>query len=415
MKATTEKSIYWKYTVFICAALVIGLTVILAVVYFNSDNLIYHQALKQARLLFHSVSLVKKWNSGYGGVFVLKRPDIESNPYLATPDIVTADGKVYTEKNPALMTREISRLAQEDGFFTYHITGAHFVHPDSRPDAFETTALSRFDSGERECYGTEQRDGRTLFRYMAPLHIEHSCMTCHEQWGFTEGQIHGGMSVSFEIEDIRSLQRLNRMLFLSMGIFGLVILSSGITLFAKKLFRGISEERKTVEIMAMTDELTGLYNRRHLLVRFNEEIERVKRVRSHLCCIMGDIDHFKSINDELGHLIGDSVLRETALLMRQALRPYDLLGRFGGEEFLVVLPNTELEEAGKLADRLKTIIREKLASNAHLPEGRIVTMSFGITCFYETDGTIDDVIKRADENLYRAKAKGRDRVEAEMM
>ncbi|NJD54881.1 MAG: diguanylate cyclase [Nitrospirae bacterium] len=415
MKAKTEKSIFWKYTVFICAALLIGLTVILTVVYLNSDSLIYQQALKQARLLFHSVSLVKKWNSGYGGVFVLKSPDIEANPYLATPDIVTFDGKVYTEKNPALMAREISLLAQKDGFFTYHITGAHFAHPDSRPDAFETASLARFDSGERESYGAEQKDGRTLFRYMAPLYIEHSCMTCHEKWGFREGQIHGGISVSFEIDDIRSIQRLNRMLFLSTGIFGLVILSSGIALFAKKLFRGISEERKAVETMAMTDELTGLYNRRHLLARFSEEMERVKRVGSHLCCIMGDIDHFKSINDELGHPTGDRVLQETALLMRRELRPYDLLGRFGGEEFLVVLPNTDVEEAGKLAERLRKIIREQLAENANLPEGRAVTMSIGITCFHGTDRTVDDVIKRADENLYRAKAKGRDRVEAEMV
>jgi len=157
--------------------------------------------------------------------------------------------------------------------------------------------------------------------------------------------------------------------------------------------------------MAITDGLTDLFNRMHLFSRFEEEFNRAKRLKNNLGCIMLDIDHFKSINDKYGHLTGDEVLKEISLRLRNSIRIYDVLGRYGGEEFLIVLPDTDFENAKSLAERIRDKIKEKLIANIR------VTISLGITSIQEKDETINDMIKRTDEALYKAKNSGRDRVE----
>jgi diguanylate cyclase (GGDEF)-like protein len=139
--------------------------------------------------------------------------------------------------------------------------------------------------------------------------------------------------------------------------------------------------------------------------RFEEEFKKARRLRNILGCIMIDIDHFKSINDKYGHVTGDKVLREISLRLRNSIRSYDVLGRYGGEEFLIVLPDTDFENAKNLAERIRKNIKEKLIADLQ------VTISLGITSIQEKDETINDIINRADEALYKAKNSGRDRVE----
>jgi diguanylate cyclase (GGDEF)-like protein len=160
-----------------------------------------------------------------------------------------------------------------------------------------------------------------------------------------------------------------------------------------------------IEKMAITDGLTGLFNRMHLLSRFEQEFKRAKRLKNNLGCIMLDIDQFKSINDKYGHLTGDEVLREISLRLRNSIRIYDVLGRYGGEEFLIVLPDTDFENAKSLAERIRNNIKENLIATIQ------VTISLGITSISEKDKTINDMINRADEALYKSKNSGRDLVE----
>ncbi len=167
-----------------------------------------------------------------------------------------------------------------------------------------------------------------------------------------------------------------------------------------------------------TDVLTGWHNRRYLMVRLREELARARRDRSRLVCLMLDIDHFKRINDTWGHAAGDAVLTELAQRIESQVRKSDVAARYGGEEFVVLLPNTGTASAELLANRIRTAIS---ASPIELPDGTnvLITGSIGIASLQpgaadaELKTAGDALLARADVALYRAKSKGRDRIEIE--
>jgi diguanylate cyclase (GGDEF)-like protein len=198
----------------------------------------------------------------------------------------------------------------------------------------------------------------------------------------------------------------------------LVLVLAGVFGFSYLLIRrGAGDLRKAqaqLEVLAKTDALTDISNRGHLMMRGQEEFERLKRYRLKnqpvlmLGCIMLDLDHFKQINDSRGHLAGDHVLKGVASRLRESVRPYDVIGRYGGEEFVVLLPDTNLEQSLVVAER----IRVSICSGPFEHEGDQipVTVSLGVSCSNENDQGVNDLLKRADEGLYKAKAAGRDRV-----
>ncbi len=164
--------------------------------------------------------------------------------------------------------------------------------------------------------------------------------------------------------------------------------------------------------LATTDPLTGLANRRSFLSSLQHEIARTQRSSAHAgCVLMLDLDFFKRVNDTYGHAAGDSVLRHTALLMQDGSRQTDLCGRLGGEEFAILLPDTKLDAARQLAERL----RESIARIPTKHEDLVisVTISIGITLLRPSDTKPDTPLARADKALYSAKNLGRNRVEVE--
>lgn len=172
--------------------------------------------------------------------------------------------------------------------------------------------------------------------------------------------------------------------------------------------------RKTLEAelqrQALTDPLTGLSNRRQYELLFRRELDRHKRHGTPVALGMIDLDHFKRINDEHGHEFGDQVLKAVAEALQQPLRGCDILGRFGGEEFILILPETTLEQAISVAERM----RETLRSVATIKDGQTIhiTATFAMTEICPEDNDISDIIRRADDTLYQGKRAGRDRVMA---
>jgi two-component system cell cycle response regulator len=171
----------------------------------------------------------------------------------------------------------------------------------------------------------------------------------------------------------------------------------------------IVELQDQLVAQATHDSLTGLLNREAILDVLDTETARAVRTKSRLAVIMADIDHFKSVNDEHGHLAGDSVLREVSKGMSSSVRAYDSIGRYGGEEFLIVVPGCNLAEASQLAERLRNNVRN---AAVQAPGGSIpVTISFGVADVSVCNNSVD-LLRSADEALYAAKKSGRDRVEA---
>ncbi len=160
-----------------------------------------------------------------------------------------------------------------------------------------------------------------------------------------------------------------------------------------------------VERLAITDPLTGLFNRRYLYAIGEQEFERTCRYGAPFCVLMLDLDRFKTINDTYGHAVGDEVLRSTARCLRQTLRQSDVVGRFGGEEFLAILPSTPLAQAVTVAQRLRKAITRYSFSSCDR-----VTASFGVATYRPGDRSFESTVKRADDALYQAKREGRDRV-----
>jgi diguanylate cyclase (GGDEF)-like protein len=166
----------------------------------------------------------------------------------------------------------------------------------------------------------------------------------------------------------------------------------------------IQEQNQRLQILATEDPLTGCFNRRALFEKLESDFAKARRSALPLASIMVDIDHFKAINDNHGHQFGDRVIQHVAGILRGELRAADTLGRYGGEEFCVLLWNTPRAEALEVAERM----RRSIASDP--VEGVPVTASFGVALLVNDITRVDQLIAHADSALYTAKHSGRNRV-----
>ncbi|MBN2311229.1 MAG: diguanylate cyclase, partial [Candidatus Hydrogenedentes bacterium] len=175
-----------------------------------------------------------------------------------------------------------------------------------------------------------------------------------------------------------------------------------------RLNTALEEANRQLDRMASTDALTGLFNRRTIMERLAQELHRAEREHRPLTVIMVDIDHFKRVNDTHGHTAGDRVLAEAARRLRSVCRDYDIVGRYGGEEFVCITPGSQGEDAAAAAERFRNAVGETpiAAEGAELD----VTISVGgVWLAGDTPCDVDEVMKAADTLLYQAKEEGRNR------
>jgi diguanylate cyclase (GGDEF)-like protein len=167
---------------------------------------------------------------------------------------------------------------------------------------------------------------------------------------------------------------------------------------------------RSLEQMAMKDGLTDLFNRRAFDQLLGQEIKAAERYQSPLCLLLGDVDHFKAVNDRFGHPVGDALLKEVATLLTESLREVDIVARYGGEEFAIILPRTDVASGSVLANR----IRERIERHVFIIERFTIclTLSLGVAGFSPPSvRTREDMIHAVDQALYQAKSGGRNRVE----
>jgi diguanylate cyclase (GGDEF)-like protein len=202
-----------------------------------------------------------------------------------------------------------------------------------------------------------------------------------------------------EVQALLAARRWQRSAFALGGILFLLLAAYAI----RQLVR-----LRRMRVLALTDELTGVANRRRIELVAEEAIAQAHAAGRPMSLITFDIDYFKRINDTFGHLVGDEAIARVATACQQALRQNDALGRTGGEEFLVVLPDTALEAAVQVGERLRAnvaALRWEAAADLR------VTVSLGIAQLRPDDSGLRDLLRRADAALYRAKAGGRDTLE----
>jgi diguanylate cyclase (GGDEF)-like protein len=183
-----------------------------------------------------------------------------------------------------------------------------------------------------------------------------------------------------------------------------------VTILSHQLLLGMKRVLlyQRVQELSIMDSLTGVFSRRYLLERFREEIQRSEKFGYRFCYLMLDIDHFKRYNDRYGHLVGDGILKEIVKGIKENIRQIDLVGRYGGEEFAVVLAETDKEGGLLAAERIRQNIEKK---NILLYDEKLkATVSIGIAMYPDQADTLEALIEKADAALYRAKEEGRNRI-----
>ena len=240
--------------------------------------------------------------------------------------------------------------------------------------------------------GTQDRGEQLAFPQEVgnPVRTVVNCAPIQDANGAVRGCV-----VTFD--DVTELERINTQLRLAMNDL-------------EQSREKINAQNEELKLLAMRDALTGCYNRRALFERFEALIEKSRADASPLCCIMCDIDHFKSINDTYGHATGDKVLQAVAKALGSGLRDADVLARYGGEEFCIALPGVELDEALLIAERLRSEIESRAGRGIRGTPGVPVTSSFGVMPFTPDMADAAVLIDHADKALYVSKHTGRNRV-----
>jgi len=345
-------------------------------------------------------------------------------------------GKLYQEYfSPKLLSctyiarnlqQHLQQERAEQGLPRIHfkLASTNARNPINQADKFERKLLRRMNQEDLEVYRSVINHKGGDFFYMAlPITPNRrSCMHCHsdpkrapkelleqygDQRGFNEqlGDIRAMISIRVPLSSLLEDVRHNSIQFgaASFGIF--VVVFFILTYFIVRLDREqkkVSAQNITLEELSNTDELTQLNNRRKFNSDLENEIELAKRYLITFSIILLDIDYFKSVNDMHGHLVGDEILMELSHLLQQEIRIADRCARWGGEEFIILLPNTSLSGASKLTDKLQAIFKDHT-----FPYGIQLTASFGIA-EHQQNEEIKQLLSRLDNALYQAKEQGRD-------
>ncbi|WP_319760584.1 diguanylate cyclase [Maridesulfovibrio sp.] len=402
-----------KYLGFIALLFSLIITTIFYTFNLMTVATIKQQLEDEGRAFFTEIVNTRQWIAKHGGVYVPLESTKDVNEYLNNIDgvdaVIECGGRKYTLKNPALVTRELSHTNLHGDQLKYKITSLKLMNPSNKPDDFEVEALNKFQKGVTSVSTIAEMDGKTYYRYMAPLKTVRGCLKCHVKQGYKVGDIRGGIVVSILADKVEKKVYQAR-IFMILGGIGVVALMLLSILYISRCFvNELSVAENKLAEMALTDALTGLYNRLTAMRMLKKEISRSRRDGSALSVAILDIDYFKKVNDTYGHSVGDEVLIALAHTLQEQIREYDLACRYGGEEFLLIMPDTTVDDAMTVVSRLLAKVR---SMPVRTKKGDIAfTFSAGVANLWGTE-EVDKFIDRADSCLYKAKAQGRNQVVA---
>ncbi|MFY9089019.1 diguanylate cyclase [Arcobacter aquimarinus] len=382
---------------------------------------------EQASTLHNSLMTLKHWNSQKGSIYIKAYEEIDANQFIKDGIVHTNDKELLIKMNPAWMIRELSEVSNLKQNYYFKITSLSPLNPINKPDKFEKRALEQLNSNKEENFYTSLEEDK--YNFLGALKVQPSCLSCHNTQNYKVGDIIGGLRVSVPIENykenikiIESKSNLLNIVTIFTSIVFMGIITYTITsIYAREL--NILKLNKTLELKvnqrtkdltkankkllenSITDYLTNLSNRRHFFEVGLKTFHLAKRENIPLSIICVDIDFFKNINDTYGHNIGDEILKFISRIMEKSIRKSDTLARTGGEEFSILLYNTNENQAFILAEKIRQNIEKASFKDENLEVK--VTISLGISQLSKDDKDLDSIIKRADKALYMAKEKNR--------
>ncbi|AXX91867.1 hypothetical protein CPU12_06035 [Malaciobacter molluscorum LMG 25693] len=382
--------------------------------------------LKEARTLYSNMINVRSWAALHGGVYVKDNGILKPNPYLADNIEYTKNNELLIRVNPAWMTRQVSEISNKKEKYYFRITSLTPINPHNYPDKFEKEALTYLINNKNKDFYTKFSNNK--YNFMGTLRVEKACLQCHIKQGLKINDVIGGLRVTLPIDTYeKSIELIESktdniyfiIIFTSLSFIALIVFTINSIFKKNKDIRILNStlerkvQRRTKELRelnkkllktAVTDYLTKIPNRRYFFEVGEKTFFLAKREKTNFCMVCLDIDFFKNINDKYGHHAGDIILKKIANILNTHTRESDILARTGGEEFSIVLNNTNIDGALKFAEK----IRDAIANTKIIYEDVIikVTVSAGVSCI-KNDDTFQTILNRADSALYLAKENGR--------
>jgi len=312
----------------------------------HANNMMMDQVLSQAQAAIDKDMTYRHLVSSVGGVYIPTDKGIEPNPYLAHiphRDVTTESGRKLSLVNSSYFTRLVHdrEATVSPNGIRGHVTSLKPLRPENTPDEWEKQALLAFQNGAQQQTGTSADDDGDHFRLMQPRMAKASCMECHGHQGYKMGDVMGGISVSVPMGPL--LAESEKQVF-QLSLWHVLFWLGGTV----GLFQGyylLLRQEHQMRFSALHDVLTGLPNRALFLDRLSQRLETAKRHDYTGAVLFFDLDRFKTINDSLGHSVGDQLLCEVGSRLKKLLRSEDTVARLGGDEFVILLAelNTDAE------------------------------------------------------------------------
>ncbi len=387
---------------FFCLSLIIVIFVLVLylLVFRLDEKLVVSQMWYDARRVAGSLKVQWDWALSYDKIYV---PIKEAPADSGVDETRVSDGaENYFIKNHRDMTLETAEIAQAQRKFRFQLISALPESKLTPTDNWVKVAFEKIKNKNITETGEVRKDGNTLvFWYLTSIKAEASCLRCHRDEGFIPGKVVGGFVVQIPVSE--EYQNIRKSKIAVASLFGgsLVVIFITIILLVLNLSAQLKDAYYHLEQLAREDSLTHLPTRRAFKEFTDLQVALSNRHGWPLTIVIADIDNFKSVNDTYGHKMGDDVLTAFSKILRDNIRCSDVPCRWGGEEFVVALVNTEETNGAKVAEKLLQKFNDLKVPGLDIK----LTCSFGITQLRRGE-TVEDAIARADTALFEVKRAG---------